>query len=638
MRVAPQKELPGWLITALIAWAVLVSTLITGYLGNQGYTHNFSLILVHRLNQPTLYPNDPFAETAPSYASVYWYAVAWLNRWLELEWILVVLFVATRAALVVAIYQLATVLFPRSWGASVAALLAIAAVPNPIVGEGSPIRNFSEQTNLAVVALLFSLIKFLQRRWALSMVWLGTAFSLNLMYAVFGVLYLLATGIASQEYRSAWRDWTRAIPLALIVGLPGILLVLRAAAQPVSDWTAVWQTAELTFTGHFFMVSYPAWRHLLTVGLIVATITASFATESIETRMRAVVRWWTAAGLFWYLLAWLTPTWLPSISLLRLHPVRGHDLWVILAITFLAGSVGQRIETLATRSGVAFIREFTLLNAILLWHHVGAGLVRRVLLILVAVLIGAGAVLIFHYRRRVLENPFAFATAVFAATAFGFTLAGIVRFATVGQGQLGMEDEHTVARFAQWAQEHTSPDSVFLVPLCRMAASLAPSDIFGKPNPRVRWENFRHLAQRSVFVSWHDGGAWPYAPYYCAHWLERMRAIGFVQAAGLDTRTYRIGTWTLPPARAFEICEQVYHQLDDSRVNRLREKYRLDYWIAPARVPSNFPEVFRYGGWKVLRLSSGANARQALTVTPSQSSVVEKAASSSAQARREPPL
>lgn len=84
---APRKLL-RWAYLILIGWATLVSVLITGYMGDQGFTHNFSLILVHRLNDAELYPNDPFAETAYSYASVYWYIVAWLNRWFALEWIL----------------------------------------------------------------------------------------------------------------------------------------------------------------------------------------------------------------------------------------------------------------------------------------------------------------------------------------------------------------------------------------------------------------------------------------------------------------------------------------------------------------------------------------------------------------------
>jgi hypothetical protein len=51
-------------------------------------------------------------------------------------------------------------------------------------------------------------------------------------------------------------------------------------------------------------------------------------------------------------------------------------------------------------------------------------------------------------------------------------------------------------------------------------------------------------------------------------------------------------------------ASEKYLSLDDGKVNELRKKYRIDYWITLENVPSRFPEVYRYGHWKVLRVTS----------------------------------
>jgi hypothetical protein len=80
---------------ALVAWILLlsvVSLLISGYRDVYGANHAFQLLLVQKINDPTLYPGDPMAETIFSFASLFWYGVAWLARLFDLSAVLFVLF------------------------------------------------------------------------------------------------------------------------------------------------------------------------------------------------------------------------------------------------------------------------------------------------------------------------------------------------------------------------------------------------------------------------------------------------------------------------------------------------------------------------------------------------------------------
>jgi|GEM_PF-1139914 len=602
MIASAQKSIKRETLLLLVAWAAVVSAFITGYLGQQGATLVFSLVLVHKLNNPDSYPNDPFAETGYSYASVYWYLVAGLARVLDLEHVLLALFIVVRLALAGAALWLGRIMFPNSHKAWIAALLAIAAVPTPVVGNGDPIKPFAEQTTTSVVALLFSLGAFLQRRWWLSAFCFGLSLSLNLMYALFGATYLLGFTLAAKEYRLAWREWLPAALGALLIGAPGIYLVAQAALRPVAEPQAVWQAAELGFTLHFFIDLYPIALHGLLLIFAATTLFVAQRTHFVNPQTRVFITIATVIALSWYVIAWLVATVLPSISVLRLHPIRGTDLWVILATLFLAGVVGQRLETIGISSMGAFMREFALLSGAILWHVLGQQSLRRILWFAAAMLTGLAFAAGVAVYRRMRQQEIQPATLVLVAVAIGLTIAAGVRQVTVARGVLAMTDYGIVEHFAQWARQNTPPDTVFLIPLDMMAA--APTNdasVLAPQQAQVRWSNFRHLSQRNVFVTWLDAMTWLHAPWYSAEWLRRMRALSFFKATGIS-EPYRWRHWAKPPQQMRQLCEQAYRHLTDADVERLCRDYRIDYWIVPADKSTKFSTVYEYGGWKVLQV------------------------------------
>lgn len=600
-----QQSLDRVRFVFLVGWAVLVSIITTGYLGDQGWTHLYSIPLVQKWHHPELYPHDPFVETAYSYASAYWYLVAWLTSYLDISVVLTALFLITRVLLVIAAFWLARVLFPNTTGAVVAALVAIAMVPNPIVGHGAPIKPFAEHTTLAISWTLLSLVAFIERRWLLSFLFLGIGISNNLLYALFGASYLLAAALLVPEYRQSWCQWLRAAPVALLAGLPGILLVYEAAGKGVGDPLSVWKTAEIAFTGHFFLQTGPLANHAVVLALMGISVWCAAVCPNLSAPFRRTMMIWTLVAFFWYVLAWLTPSLFQSLTLLRLHLIRGHDLWIIAATIFLAGAAAHWMEIANPRLAIA--AGLPALIGAVFWHMlVPRGIRRLVLLVGIVLIIGLwvwgtnrGFLSFIDRLNKRFDRRFIYGGLIILATVAALTQYALQR------GYLPLRphvDNTAVLRIAEWAKRGTPLDTVFLIPLDDIKHSDLNNKVSFNNDVIEEWRHFRHLSQRSVFVGRAEGMAWPYAAWYAAEWLSRIRALGFFEVAGLNESKYQIGQWVLSNAKATEIFTKIYLQLDDKQVLRLKQQYRIDYWIAPRSTPSRFPTVYEHGYWKVLRL------------------------------------
>jgi hypothetical protein len=121
----------------------LVSLLFTGYQHIYGSNHAYQLVLVQRLNDSTLYPNDPFADTVFHYASAFWYVVAWLSSIVELSFVLFAFFLVNKFLFLLAGFRLARTFFPDSRYAPVVGMATMATFPSScsVVGMQQTIRN-----------------------------------------------------------------------------------------------------------------------------------------------------------------------------------------------------------------------------------------------------------------------------------------------------------------------------------------------------------------------------------------------------------------------------------------------------------------------------------------------------------------
>ena len=91
----------------------LASLLISGY---QVYSANHAVHIpfVQWLSNPSLFPNDPFVSTFVHYIGLIWRLVAITSKYLPLETILLLLFLISRALILIAAARLAMALTPGS--------------------------------------------------------------------------------------------------------------------------------------------------------------------------------------------------------------------------------------------------------------------------------------------------------------------------------------------------------------------------------------------------------------------------------------------------------------------------------------------------------------------------------------------
>jgi hypothetical protein len=572
----------------LTLWILLlsvVSLLISGYRDVYGANHGFQLLLVQKINNPTLYPGDPVAGSIFSYASLFWYGVAWLVRLFDLSAVLLVLFWLKNLLFLFAGYRWARLLFPHSWGAWYAGTLFLATSPSPLIGNGQP-SNGLEQTSFSIVFVLLALESLVRRQGVGYMLWMGLVPYFNQMYAIFGYSYVLTSVLADSTLRRRWLLWASATAGSIVIGLPGWLLLLQAARKPVADPLAVWQTAELSYPYHFFPETWSLVPQLILLGYVVVLFVLCRFWDRIDSRLRLHLMLWTGLAFGYYFLAWLAPHWLRSLTLLHLHPIRATELWFLLTGIFLAGVAVAWGESLPVDARTRWFTPLTLLVCLgILWRFgYGAGFGVRGLLLLMV-----GAEL---YRQIARRTAFPTSVGAMLALCLMFTLANAVRIHTIRVSKYGNWwgiPSAPAYEIARWARVHTPPDAVFLIPFYSDAAG---------------WHQFRHLSQRSVFATRKDGMAWTFAPAYAREWIARMRAAGLFEAAGLNEATYRIGAWVKfgdvrPDA---DIFRQASNRLDDARVQQIAQRYRIDYWIVPLDKPTRFPTVHTHKGWKVVRV------------------------------------
>lgn len=582
-------------VLPVAAWLCLVSVLVTGYKGLTGANHPLQLVLVQKLLDPTLYPNDLFVqETAFAYASALWYLIAWLSRLVDLSTVLAVFFVASRVLLILAAAWQAKVYFPQSRVAPFAAMAFLASSPSPLIGAGNPIRDFTEQTSFAAAFVLLGFAAFLQQRPLLTAFLLGLAMDMNMMYAFFGMVYLAVAWLVSSEHRNEWRRWFIAAPLMVLVGAPGIWLTLKSGAQPVTDVQAVWQVAELQFPFHFFPVLWHPLLQLLLLGLFGLSWWLARVTPFSAVTVRVHLQVWTLVGMGWYLLAWLTPYVFHSLTLLRLHPIRGHDLWMFTAGIFFAGAAAAWIEHRPAAVPWRFAAQAMILTTAIIWRRIDllkmSGIAQWIALLVISGALSLGIRAILSRARSNGHN---------LSAAWAALLTGIIVLsgrAFIWQGQRALAANNWLGNpapscqpVAEWARSATQRHDVFLVP-------------FG---PEEGWQDFRHLSQRNVFVHWKDGTAWPYAPWYAADWLQRMRLLGLMEVAQLRESDYRTGSW-VHVRETF--ANDVYRQVDEKRVLSLAKQFRIDYWVTYKDIPTQLPIVYQAEKWKVIKLPSSGDA------------------------------
>ena len=552
----------AWLSLAILFVASLLVSTCRVLVEN----HAVQIPLVHWLNDRSLYPHDPFMAVLARYPSALWPAVALGARVFPLEGMLLVLLVLERLFVLYAAGRLALAFAPRSGLAVVGAMALFAFAIRPLLGGGTIVESYFEQTGLAIAVFMLAAAAFHERRTVAWAIWMGVGFSLTPMYGLFAGNYFGAAFVADPELRGAWRRWVGPFLLFLALAWYGIYAPVVAALSSRSD-DAIWfLAARFRARAHLFPLAWDPWHFVLFAALIALFVTLLVHGRRERPRLFRQGLAWTAVTCLWILDAFLARYVLHSRPLMMMQPARATDLWLALAGTGIVSLAAARIEAASDAErrqawivvlGVAFLvwlppgawmvavlLGFVALPAV--WRRVGRWASPRWIgwgLVAWVLLVGAG---VSHQR---------------------WTKSGNVRD-VVCQGP-----ERGVRQVAAWAEAHTARDAVFLVP------TGVTSD----------FDEFMGLAKRSIFVNWELGAALNWAPDYLPEWMDRLAAVG------RDLRPKDGRVRSIEPDKA-------YRELQDEDVARIKRRYRVDYWIVFSDQSSSHPELFRTEDYRVLDL------------------------------------
>lgn len=354
----------------MLIWTLLGAVLLTfnlSYTVDMGANHPLQIIVLQKITNPRLYPNDPFVnQTYYAYTSILWQSVVpFLMRWFSFESISTVLFAISRVLISYMAVHVAIRLLNNHPYAPLAGLFALLTIPNPFIGDGHPIRNFMEQTGFAFGLGLLAIFAITQNRGWLCAATLGGCFLFNTMYGVFACVYLLTAIVFVSNFRKNWLRWLGWIVLGILLGAAGWFPTLTVGLQPY-DVEAAWKVSEIAYPWHFYMVSGRG--NILFPAFVIVTLLIVRRATYLSENSRLLLAIWTGVAVFWYLIAHFFP-FIVSPSQMRLHPIRGQDFWHFIAAVNLWGWViaylRQRVAALRVRFTDAAYYAFLLTGVLL---------------------------------------------------------------------------------------------------------------------------------------------------------------------------------------------------------------------------------------------------------------------------------
>jgi hypothetical protein len=515
-------------------WVLFAASLLISGWSAVCDNHAVQIPLVNWLNDPSLYPHDPFMAVLARYPSLLWPAVAFAARIFPLEGMLIALFLLERLFVLYAAGRLARAFAPRSGLAVVASMALFAFAVDSVLGRGTIVESYFEQTGLSIAFLLMAAAAFEESRplgWAL---WLAAAFDVNPMYGSFALSYFGAAYVFDPERRRAWMTWGRSFGLFVAVASPAVYAAVAAGSIAPSN-EATWLTASRARCWHHFFPFYPMSEGAAGLAKFAVLLTVTLAVLTAGKRARPRL---FRDGVVWSIVAcvWLIDTYaavyvLKSRHLMMQQPARATDVWicfVVIAAVAVAADWLERTTEPLTRLG----------RTIAPWI---APRVVALVLVLWVSLLGAASL-----GDRIPRS---------------FAPADLVTWGP----------DPSVRQIAAWARANTPVDSVFLV----------------SPGDDPDFEQFMGLSERSIFVNWEEGTALYWAPDYADEWTERLRALGYDVARSSEVV-------------AEDQLDAIYRNLGDDDLERLKQRYRLSYWVAFDEHRSRFSVAFRSGHYQVL--------------------------------------
>jgi hypothetical protein len=548
---------PLWLFGLLLLIASLFITGCRIYSTN----HAIQIPLVHLINTPTLYAGDPFASTLPLYASMVWRIVAWFNRLIPIEPLLLGLLIIERVLVLFAAAYLGKAFSNGSRLCIVLSMAIFALAPSPILGGGTIVTDYFEQTGFAIPFLFLAMAAFHNHRFVPWAIMLALGFNWNSMYGAYALSYFGSVIVFDEQYRQDIKKWALAIFLFLVLASPNIILSAAAIGQGEHD-TALWvQSCRLRFPRHFHPLTWDVDKFIeFGVLAVVGVAILHRYRQQFHTLYRHGLIW-TGVSLGWLALAFVAGHLLSIPFLLVIHPARGTDLWNCYMLVALMTVFVWRVSE--SRRG-SLLLLLVLAPQLLVIDSVLAALIVIVLFAMLSVPVSD-----WVFRRGDLKRFAMGATSLILLYAVVFGIRKEVKDRE--EGWFFNQPHRSIRQVAQWAETSAPLEATFLVP---------PS-----------WDQFRGLSKRGVFTTWKDGAAILWDRRFDQEWVRRLAALG------VNLREYE-----LRGKDAKRDLYTYYANLTDTDVEQLRDNFGIDYWVVSVAHKSAFRPAFQNPEFKILQV------------------------------------
>ncbi|HEY9706831.1 MAG TPA: hypothetical protein V6D48_01370, partial [Oculatellaceae cyanobacterium] len=321
----------------------ILSFVVSGY---RIYEKNqdIQIPLVHLLNNPSLYPNDPFAATLLNYPSLLWQGVAIAARVVPLEPLLFSLFLLERLLVIYTAGNLGRTLAGESKLAIMGAIAIFAMAISPILGEGTIVENYFEQTGFSIPFFLLAIASFYKSRPIPCAIWTAIGFNLNSMYGTYALTYLAAVFLLDFTYRKVWKKWLIAFGLFLVLASPTIFITISAFKASAID-NQLWLVAsQVRFFHHLYPLAWKWYEFGKFAVVIISLVVLLYQNQQKMEKLFKHSAIWTGVCLLWLLYAFLAAYVFKSPSMLVMHPARGTDLWYCFAGTALVSICALKFE------------------------------------------------------------------------------------------------------------------------------------------------------------------------------------------------------------------------------------------------------------------------------------------------------
>ena len=553
------------LIKFIQGFIIFLSSLaVTGY---QLYSGNQVLVLplVQSIKDPTLYPNDPFVSTLVHYAAPIWRLIGELSIIIPYETTLAVLYLLTRALLLIAAAYLALTISRNSWVAAVGAMVFFGLWPSPIIGHGTLVQNYFDHTSASIAFFLLAIAVFYARRPYLWAVWLGIAFNLNSMYGVYACVYFLLVFLICAEYRKDWRSWVKPLVLLLLLISPTIVITASAFSIGAADNDLWLRASEVRFPYHLYPLTWRAIQFAVLFVFIFLYGLVLYHYRNARKRLFTHNMISLGTSFLWLLLAFMAAYLIRLPALLVTHPARALDLWFAFGVVSTIALFAYLIN-----HDFPHKRLYVLLYFVsFLWLYI-----FDFTLLTIAILLSIGLLALINplWKWIFKRGDWTRISSIAVIIILTYSISSLSGRSIVDDVKNPVDiPDQTLVEIAAWAKESTSIEDIFLI----------------DPN----WSEFRVLSQRPVFVTWKDGSAMLWERSYVEEWADRIDALGY--------SIYETKELEKTPGD-ISVLSRRYNRLRDEDVLRLEKNYGIRYWVVRSNIQSSFPEVFQLADYKVL--------------------------------------